>query len=264
MKAEDKVSKFYNSEGWEHDQSGNTVDANKWEDLRECSKSYLHKVRKRFGQYLPRSGNLFLDLGSGPIQYPEYLVYSENFNERHCIDLSNNALKIAKFKAPNIKTYCGSFFDISLPLNTYDCSIAQHVLYHMDKNIQKDAIQKLIDITKPGGTIAIVYGNPNSPFEWPYKFYRTIKKFFGIRTNHDLYHFAYPLSWWKQFDKQADIQIYPWRTLNAFYLKKFIPNNICGTYCLNILFKIENLLPKFIIKRIAQYPTIILKKHDGY
>ena len=39
-----------------------------------------------------------LDMASGPIQYPEYLVYSSNFKKRYCVDLSKNALEAAKKK----------------------------------------------------------------------------------------------------------------------------------------------------------------------
>ena len=109
MKAEEKASKFYNSDGWSHDDDGNTLDANKWEDLRDCSKNYIADCRKRLNNYIPESGELFFDLGSGPIQYPEYLEYSSNFKERHCLDLSQSALEIAKSKGDNIKIFHGSF-----------------------------------------------------------------------------------------------------------------------------------------------------------
>ena len=254
---DNKVTKFYNSIGWKQDENGDTVDAQKWEDLRKCSQKYLQDVRKRLGSRLPRAGKFFFDLGSGPIQYPEYLLYSKNFDERHCVDSSESALKIAKTKASNIKTFWGNFFDIPFPSNTYDCLIAQHVLYHIDKNRQYEAVQKMIDITKPGGTIAIIYGNPNSPLEWPYKFYRTVKICFGIKTEYDLYHFTYPLHWWRQFEKKTIVNMYPWRTFNAFYMKKLVPNSALGSYFLKILFKLENSLPNFLSVKIAQYPVII-------
>ena len=53
MKAEDKASKFYNSSGWSHDEDGNTLDANKWEDLRDCSIDYIAKCRRRLKKYIP-------------------------------------------------------------------------------------------------------------------------------------------------------------------------------------------------------------------
>mgnify|MGYP001359892453 CR=1 FL=1 len=257
---EKKAYEFYNSVGWETDNDGSTLDAQKWEDLRDCSKEYLIKCRERLNQHIPQSGDLFFDLGSGPIQYPEYLNYSANFKERHCMDLSKRALEVAKLKAKNIKTFHGSFFDISFKENTYDCSISQHVIYHMDKEDQVLAINKLLDITKSGGKVIIVYGNPNSILQLPHKIYGLIKKVFKIETKRDLYFFVHPLRWWYQFSDRSNVEIYPWRTFTAVYLKTLIPNNFFGKYMLKILFWIENILPRFISLLIVQYPTIVLTK----
>ena len=78
MKPEEKVSSFYNSTGWEHDEEGNTLDANKWEDLRVVSNEYLVRCRKRLNRYIPKNGELFVDLGSGPIQYFVLILFSIN------------------------------------------------------------------------------------------------------------------------------------------------------------------------------------------
>lgn len=262
MRPEEKVSEFYNASGWSIDDLGNTLDANKWEDLRPCSQKYLSDCRRRLRVYLKGSGHLFLDVGSGPIQYPEYLDYSKNYHERHCIDLSEGALTIAQCRADNIKVIHGSFLSLEIPHDAYDCCIAQHLLYHIDKSEQEIVVRKLLRVTKPGGTIAIVYGNPNSPLELPYKLYRIFKRLFRVRTNHDLYHFAFPLKWWRQFEDAADVEIHLWRTFNAFYLRKLIPNNRIGIYILKMLFKIENTLPSKISILLGQYPVIILKKNN--
>lgn len=257
---EKKVSQFYNSVGWVANEDGDTLDAEKWEDLRDCSDEYIRKCRKRLNKYIPKSGELFFDLGSGPIQYPEYLEYSKNYKERHCMDLSSDALEIAKKKANNIKTFNGSFFDTDVEPNKYDCCISQHVIYHMDKEDQALAINKLLEITKKGGKVIIVYGNPNSLLEIPYKIYRLIKKIFKLKTEHDLYHFVYPLKWWHQFEDKSNVELYLWRTFNSFYLKKIFPNNFIGKKLLQIIYKLEDVLPKFITLAIAQYPTIVLTK----
>ena len=43
-------------------------------------------------------GKNLLDIGCGPIQYPEYAEYLKNFELRVCIDLSQEALKMARSK----------------------------------------------------------------------------------------------------------------------------------------------------------------------
>lgn len=60
--AEEKVSKFYNTVGWES-KGGITEDSKIWEDLRECAKDYVSNCRLRVMQYIPERGDLLLDMG---------------------------------------------------------------------------------------------------------------------------------------------------------------------------------------------------------
>ena len=144
--AEDRVSKFYNTIGWETEE-GITEDARRWEDLREHAKEYVSKCRLRVLKHIPEYGENILDMASGPIQYPEYLEYSSNFNKRYCIDLSSSALESAKNKIGDHGVFLhGSFFDILLEENYFDCAISLHTIYHIDKNKQEEAVKKLINI----------------------------------------------------------------------------------------------------------------------
>ncbi len=159
---EDKVSKFYNTEGWET-KDGITEDARLWEDLREYAKEYVSKCRLRVLTHIPESGENILDMASGPIQYKEYLEYSKDFKKRYCVDLSSGALEGAKEKIGDHGVFLqGSFFDIPLDENYFDCSICLHAIYHIDKDKQEDAVRKLIKVTKPGKPVIIVYSNPNT------------------------------------------------------------------------------------------------------
>ena len=96
-KAEEKVSKFYNKVGWETD-AEITEDAKRFEDLRQSAEEYTSKCRLRVLRHIPETGENILDMGSGPIQYKEYLEYSRNFKKRYCLDLSSQALRDAKKK----------------------------------------------------------------------------------------------------------------------------------------------------------------------
>jgi len=91
------VYKFYNNSGWKKRKSI-FEDAKLFEDLRLYSKEYVSKCRKRILNYIPKEGKEILDFASGPIQYKEYLKYSNNFKYRHCVDFSKTAIKIAKRK----------------------------------------------------------------------------------------------------------------------------------------------------------------------
>ena len=78
--AEELVSRFYKTTGWEVDGDGLSKDAILFEDLRKNASEYVSKCRLRLMKYIPDKGKRMLDMASGPIQYPEYLEYSKNFD----------------------------------------------------------------------------------------------------------------------------------------------------------------------------------------
>lgn len=55
-KADVKVSKYYNTVGWDT-VDGVTVDAREWEDLRECANGYISKCRFRVLKHIPIRGD---------------------------------------------------------------------------------------------------------------------------------------------------------------------------------------------------------------
>ena len=104
-----------------------------------------------------------LDMASGPIQYPEYLVYSSNFKKRYCVDLSKNALEAAKKKIGDHGEYLlGNFLNLNIPSNSFDCIISLHTIYHIDQKDQEHAVDKMLDLVKNNKPIIIVYSNPYS------------------------------------------------------------------------------------------------------
>ena len=89
------VRRFYDSIGWQKLSEGTYQNA-QYEDLRPVSHAYIHKCHLRINRHLNRSGKYLLDAGSGPIQYPEYLTYSEGYDYRVCLDISIVALEEAR------------------------------------------------------------------------------------------------------------------------------------------------------------------------
>jgi ubiquinone/menaquinone biosynthesis C-methylase UbiE len=268
--AEEKVKKFYNTIGWQTE-GKITEDARRSEDLRENAKQYVSKCRLRVLKYIPSNGENILDMASGPIQYKEYLEYSRNFKKRYCIDLSKKALDDAKKKIGNHGVFlCGSFFNIFLKENFFDCAISLHTIYHIDKDKQEEAVRKLIRVTKPGSPVIIVYSNPHTIIRYfllPLHLLRIIKKLLGkIKKDKEkepyLYFFAHPIRWWDRFRNLADIQILPWRSFGSSHQKGLIPNNKFGKKMFNILFNIEEKFPDFFVKYF-QYPMIVLMKRKN-
>jgi ubiquinone/menaquinone biosynthesis C-methylase UbiE len=269
--AEERVSNFYNSVGWEVAEKI-TEDARLWEDLRTHANAYVRKCRLRVMRYIPLSGNLMLDMASGPIQYDEYVAYSRSFQLRYCIDLSAAALEQAKRKIGDRGVFLhGSFFDLTFDENSFDCAISLHTIYHIDRDRQEEAVRKLLRVTKPGQPVIIVYSNPAALVA------RLRSSLFGriwrraislLGTPHkptaeniagSLYFYSHPVGWWKRFEDSATVQLRPWRMFDADTQKKVIPDNRLGAFILRLLFAMEDRFPALFVK-YGQYPMIILTK----
>ena len=273
-KAEERVSKFYNTVGWE-EEGEITEDAKRWEDLREHAREYVEKCRLRVLRHIPESGEYMLDMASGPIQYKEYLEYSKNFKKRYCVDLSSSALESAKKKIGDHGVFLnGSFFDIPLEEDFFDCTVSLHTIYHIDKDRQEEAVRKLLKVTKPVKPDIIVYINPNtilSPIKSspPRRAIRRIKEIIKNKkkaTSKEqgagLYFHPHSIDWWSRFSDVADIQILPWRSFGSGNQRRLIPDNKIGSIMFRLLFNLEESFPNFFVKHF-QYPMIILTKRKS-
>lgn len=271
--AEERVSKFYNTVGWETE-GEITEDARRFEDLREHAKGYVSKCRLRVLRHIPDNGINILDMASGPVQYKEYLEYSKNFKKRYCVDLSSVALEKAKKKIGDHGVFLhGSFFDIPLEENFFDCAVSLHTIYHIDKDKQEEAVRKLIKITKPSKPVIIVYSNPNTVISQlrrslPFRVLRKVRNL--IQRNKcpvdesrvDMYFHPHPINWWYRFSDSASVRILPWRSFDADMQKKLIPNNNLGRKMFDILFYLEERYPAFFVKHFT-YAMIILTKNEN-
>ena len=247
------IYKFYNELGWK-EKNKIFKDAELFEDLRDGSKSYISKCRKKLLKHIPKKGNHILDFASGPIQYKEYLEYSKNFRLRHCVDFSKTAIREAKKKLGRRgKYYCNDFLNIKFKENFFDCVISLHTIYHISKNKQKRTIKKLIRVTKKNKPIIIVYSNPNTLLS------RLKNIFIKKKNKQQIYFFCHPLKWWNQFESMADVKILCWRSFSAQHQKLLFPNNLIGKMMLNILLNLEKRFSNFFSKYF-QYYIVILKK----
>lgn len=271
--AEKRVSNFYNTVGWEID-GGVSEDARLWEDLRECAHQYVSKCRLRVLRHIPPSGDNFLDMASGPIQYKEYLEFSRNFNRRYCVDLSISALSAAKTKIGDHGVFLhGSFLEIPLEENFFDCTLSLHTIYHIDKDIQEAVVRKLVEVTKEDKPVIIVYSNPNTLISSLLSILpkKLIKKIIYIFRKHwsmemkslepeaSIYFYLHPLDWWDRFNDVAHVKMLPWRSFESGIQKKLLPDNRISTFALNLLFCLEDAFPSFFARNF-QYPMIILTK----
>ena len=90
-----EVRQFYDRVGWQKVADGVYQNA-RYEDLRPVASEYIHRCHLRVNRHLRQGGRFLLDAGSGPIQYPEYLTYSQTYQKRVCLDISIVALQEAR------------------------------------------------------------------------------------------------------------------------------------------------------------------------
>ncbi len=102
LKVEKKiVQDYYEQLGWTKNENNHFMDTAIFLDQREVFAEYIHRGRLRTARYFRPQGKYLLDAASGPVQYPEYVDYSKNYDFRICIDFSFLALKEAQKKLGN-------------------------------------------------------------------------------------------------------------------------------------------------------------------
>jgi ubiquinone/menaquinone biosynthesis C-methylase UbiE len=256
MAIEDQVRDFYEEHGWEADASGQSTDARLWEELRPVAAQYVSACRRKVLDYLPSRGDRILDAGSGTIQYPEYLEYSRGFEKRVCVDVSQRALDAAREKLGERGEYVrASLLDLPFPDNHFDAAVSLHTIYHIDRDRQEEAVRELVRVLKPGSTAVVVYANPD-------RLAARLKRFIRRPPSTEagpIYFYAHPLSWWERFSDDVEVEIVPWRALNANESRKLIPDNAIGARMFRALLAFERVLPA-LATRLGCYPMIVLTK----
>ena len=275
-----RVTTFYENVGW-NIQEGITEDARRWEDLRPYAREYVSKCRLRLLRHIPNAGENILDMASGPIQYDEYIKYSRGFCKRYCVDLSKEALRLARTKIGEHGVFlAGNFLEMDFDNDFFDCCISLHTIYHIHANKQEEAVRKLLRHAKVNAPVIIVYANPDRFRLVGTIFWRTArllvyplvlvrralrqramnaKPVDADRGGLSLYYFAHPLNWWQRFEDSASVQIYPWRSLTSDLQKKYFPDNVVGSSMFSMLFSLEDRAPKFFA-RWGCYPLIVMRK----
>jgi SAM-dependent methyltransferase len=257
VSVEDRVRDFYDERGWQAD-SGEYADAQLWEDLRPAAAEYVSACRRKVLHYLPPSGQLLLDAGSGPIQYPEYLEYSAGFAKRVCVDVSQRALDEARAKLGERGDYVrASLLDLPFPDDAFDAAVSLHTIYHIDADRQERAVRELIRVLAPGAAAVVVYANPD-------RLVARLKRLTWRGPSPQaapIYFFAHPLSWWERFSDEAEVEIVPWRLLNANESRRLIPDSSLGTRMFRAVLGFERSFPQ-LATWAGCYPMVVLTKRD--
>ena len=153
-----QVREFYNQVGWQVVSEGLYQNAH-YEDLRPVAREYIHRCHLRVGRHLKPGGQFLLDAGSGPIQYPEYLTYSEGYTYRVCLDISLVALQEARKRIGDRGLFVVA--DVAnLPFRPviFEGEVSLHTLHHLSERDQVRAYAELNRVLAPGCTAVVVNG----------------------------------------------------------------------------------------------------------
>jgi hypothetical protein len=282
------VRKFYDDIGWQEIGEGVYQNA-RYEDLRPVSWEYIHKCHLRVSRYLTPDGRYLLDAGSGPIQYPEYLEYSNGYKARICADISIVALAEARRRIGDLSSGGQGLFVVAdlanLPFkkDAFDGVVTLHTIHHLPIEEHRQAYQEVHRVLAPLRSAVVVNGWQDSllmrffviPIKWRNRTRKKIRRSIdNIRngrandyrespkpkgkgtfvTKHDA-------EWLKrEVGSLMDLEILVWRSVSVRFLREYIFPNLGGKWLLGKLYDLEERFPHFFGEH-GQYPMIVIKKN---
>ena len=232
----------------------------------------------RVNDHLPPFGRFLLDAGSGPVQYPEYLTYSKEYQYRVCADISITALQEAKKRlGTHALPVVVDVANLPFAPSVFDGLVSMHTIHHLPMDEHRQAYIEFFRVLKTGGSAVVVngWGDPllmriARPFIRLVKFIRFRlrgKEFSLIKKKKtaqeaDVGTFIRKTSaiWLKEELKDlTPIEIFAWRSVNTHFLRTFIHAALGGKFFLKILFWKEDVFTRFFGKH-GQYPMVVFKK----
>lgn len=286
LRAEKQVVKdWYDEFGWQTGEGGLCLDALAFGDLRPVSQEYNHKTQLRPLQYLPKGGRYILDVASGAIPQPEYLLYSEAFEKRVCVDLSFVALQQAKKKLGSRGIYIlGDITNLPLRDDVCDAVMSLHTIYHVPEDEQSFALRELYRVLKPGGRALVIYNwgdhsllvrmariPLNKNFLAGFHF---LQRLVGLRKKDSepsqpslparpartLYFHAHDMKWFQaELGKYCNFDLVCWRAVDQDFLAYYIRPKFFGKTFLRMIYWWEAAFPRSAA-RIGKFPMFIIEK----
>ncbi len=280
MDVSSEVQEFYNQVGWTKQSDGFYQNA-RYEDLRPVSADYIHRCHLRVKKHLPVSGQYLLDAGSGPIQYPEYIKYSQNYQYRVCVDLSIVALQEARKQIGDHGLFVVA--DVTrLPFleGVFPGIVSLHTFHHIPLDSQMRAYEEVYRTMAAEGRAVVVNGwtdpwlmrisNRLVQFaeRWGNRWNDSQKKEIGSgsvqteKKKQPVGTFINKMNpeWLKNhLQGKISYQIFCWRSINVRFMRALIHGKIGGSLFLKLLFWLEDIFPHWFGKN-GQYPLIVLYK----
>jgi len=267
-----QLREFYDQIGWSQVGDGLYQNA-RYEDLRPVSREYVHKCHMRVKRYLAPSGDILLDAGSGPVQWPEYLTYSEDYKYRLCADISITALKEARTRLGDKGLFVvADIANLPFKPEVFDGVVSMHTIHHLPLTEHKRAYMELIRVLKSGKSAAVINGWHNpllmklaEPFIGLGRLLtgRSPKKKKDWSSEEDqsgtFVEKMTPRWLNNELKDVVKFDIYPWRSLSPRFMRWFVRPQFGGRAFLRLMFWLEETFPRFFGEN-GQYPLIVIRK----
>jgi ubiquinone/menaquinone biosynthesis C-methylase UbiE len=278
------VREFYDQVGWQQVSEGVYQNA-RYEDLRPVSREYIHKCHMRVKTHLSDHGRFFLDAGSGPIQYPEYVSYSNGYDYRVCADISIQALTEAQKRiGDHGLMVVADVANLPFCSEAFDGIVSLHTIHHLPLAEHPDAYNGLYRVLKSDGSAVVVNGWHKPPLgvalDRLRKYTLRLRGFINRRifrksqvSEGNLAQSAQlandakstfveknDADWLKRtVGSQIPLEIYVWRSVSVKVLRTFIHDGWGGRGILRFLFWLEEKFPEWFGEN-GQYPLVVIQK----
>ena len=277
-----EIGQFYDQIGWQLE--GDVYQNARYEDLRPVSAEYIHRCHMRVKRHLALTGDFLLDAGSGPVQYDEYLTYSQDYRYRVCMDLSVVALQEARKRLGEKGVYVNA--DIAnLPFkdDTFDGIVSLHTIHHVPIEEKVGVYKGLHRTLKPGRSMVTVDGWAEVPLAKAMNFFMRVANRLRLWTGKEApkmppdvqpngqngagaklpagtFVLKTSAKWFHDVMKdQLPYEIRVWRSVSVKFLPSVIQPEWGGRFWLRILYRLEEWFPHYFGEK-GQYPLIVIKK----
>lgn len=280
-----RVRQFYDRVGWQTEANGLYQNA-RYEDLRPVSREYIRRCHLRVKRFLKPAGRFLLDAGSGPVQYAEYLAYSEGYNHRVCVDISTTALVEARRRIGAHGLFVVA--DVAnLPFKTepFEGVVSLHTLHHLPLEEQGKAYGELYRVLAPGCSAVVVNGWTDSPLMRRMNGLVRLMERAGLLLNRLRGRKPAPeasksaenspkkekdpvgtfirkqdAAWLQEtIGGKMQYEIYSWRSVSVRFLRAVVHTITGGKLWLKLLFWLEDRFPRYFGEK-GQYPLIVIRK----
>ena len=287
-----RVREFYDRVGWREGGEGVYQNA-RYEDLRPVSQEYIHRCHLRVARHLKPSGRFLLDAGSGPIQYPEYLTYSQGYAARVCADISEVALAEARQRIGDRSSGGHGLFVVAdianLPFapGIFDGVVTLHTIHHLPEEEHPRAYDEIYRVLAPKSAAVVVNGWDSAPLmrllDQPIRLANRLR---GLAArvsggNRDARQEARnerdgevrrpkgtfvsknnAAALREEAGSRMPIRIMVWRSVSVRFLRAFVHPRLAGKAFLRLLFWLEERFPGYFGVN-GQYPLIVIEKDAG-